>query len=126
MDRVARRAGTNKNAIYHAGPVARRSVSPPTASRPRRPRRCPTLRVCGLEAVPRCTWAVLESLASLKMEVDQFRPLITWLHLRSRKKRGARVTRGSTYQLRDAVREFVQIEWLSKERRYTERLVSPR
>jgi hypothetical protein len=32
----------------------------------------------------------------------------------------------STCQSPDAVRQFVQIEWLSKERRYTERLVSPR
>ena len=47
---------------------------------------------------------------------------VTWLALRCWEKM-RRIRLASTGQLRDAVRQFIQIEWLSQKRRYTERFV---
>ena len=47
---------------------------------------------------------------------------VTWLALRCWEKM-RRIRPASTGQSRDAVHQFIQIKWFSKERRYTERFV---
>ena len=84
--------------------------------------RSSTANTCRSEDRPSCPRTYGRAEVALLHRGGQLQPSVTWLALRCwGKRRQARLA--STCQLRDAGRQFIQIEWLSKERRYTERFV---